>query len=155
LKSATTVWMLFVTYSYFCTLSGFRDYSQLLGKTVNSSHSRSISTMKIAVALTLFLAVQPSTALLGIGKLKKVFGKVAKGSMPQRTTAGGKKLPPLTLDNKDLDSVFAKNQVWKANTLAKDKDFFKNLGTTHTPEYMYIGKWSSKLPTLVSFMEII
>jgi hypothetical protein len=109
--------------------------------------------MKIAVALSLFLAVQPSTALLGIGKLKKVFGK---GSMPkQRVTAGGKKLPPLTLDNKDLDFVFAKNQVWKASKLAKDKDFFKTLGTTHTPDYMYIGKWSSKISTIIASMEIL
>jgi len=101
--------------------------------------------MKIAVALTLFLAVQPSAALLGIGKLRKYFGK---GTMPQpRVTAGGKKLPPLTLDNKDLDRVFAKNQIWKASTLAKDKDFFKKLGTTHTPDYMYIGCSDARVDT--------
>ena len=109
--------------------------------------------MKIAVALTLFLAVQPSAALLGIGKLRKLLGK---GSMPQqRVTAGGKKLPPLTLDNKDLDRVFAKNQIWKASKLVNDKEFFNKLGTTHTPDYMYIGKLSSKLPTLVAFTEFL
>jgi hypothetical protein len=105
--------------------------------------------MKIAVALTLLLAVQPSTALLGIGKLKEAV--LGKGSMPKPAP----KLPPLTLDNKDLDYVFAKNQAWKASKLAKDKDFFNKLGTTHTPDYMYIGKWSSELPTLISFFEIL
>jgi hypothetical protein len=103
--------------------------------------------------LTLLLALQPSAALLGIGRLKRAF---KRGSMPkQRVTAGGKKLPPLTLDNKDLDSVFAKNQVWKASKLAKDKDFFNKLGTVHTPDYMYIGKCSSKSLTLISFMEFL
>ena len=111
--------------------------------------------MKIAAALTLFLAVQPTAALLGLGKLRRVFSRGTMPAAPPRVTAGGKKLPPLTLDNKDLDRVFAKNQIWKASTLAKDKDFFNKLGTTHTPDYMYIGKLSSKLPTLVAFTDFL
>ena len=72
--------------------------------------------MKIAAILAMLLAAEPALSF----------------------SAG--KLPPKALDNKGLDVLFAGNAQWKKEMLAKDKDFFKKLGTTHKPDYMYIGK---------------
>ena len=49
-------------------------------------------------------------------------------------------LPPKAGDNSGLEHIFAQNQAWKASKLAEDPAFFDKLGTTHTPEYMWIGK---------------
>jgi carbonic anhydrase len=38
-----------------------------------------------------------------------------------------------------LQNIFYQNQSWKASKLASDPEFFNKLGTTHTPEFMWIG----------------
>ena len=106
--------------------------------------------MKISAALALLLsATQPADALLG--GLKKAFGKTSTApapapAAPAKSVTPGPKLPPTSLDNKNLDYIFQQNQAWKASKLAEDKKFFDKLGTIHTPDYMYIGK--SLLPFL-------
>ena len=98
--------------------------------------------MKIFVAFSLFLAAQPTSALVGrffkpptetVGKAKS---KSVTPTIPVKTTG----LPPMNTDNKGLQNIFYQNQAWKAEKLAEDKDFFSKLGSTHTPEFMYIGK---------------
>jgi hypothetical protein len=97
--------------------------------------------MKIAAAVTILMALaEPGEALLGRFRSKKNAAEVvAKPYVPVK--GPGPSLPPNTLDNKNLDFIFEKNQIWKAEKLSGDKDFFKKLGSIHTPEYMYIGEF--------------
>jgi hypothetical protein len=98
--------------------------------------------MKVSAALALLLSVsQPADALLG-GLFKGKKAAEAPAYVPPAPVAKktGPRLPPTILDNKNLDYIFQQNQAWKASKLAGDKEFFNKLGTTHTPEYMYIGK---------------
>jgi hypothetical protein len=95
--------------------------------------------MKIT-ALALMLVVCPgANALLGLFKTKadiRIPGDFKGDTMK---TPKGPMLPPKVLDNKGLDYIFDNNKAWKASMLQDDKDFFKKLGSTHTPEYMWIG----------------
>jgi hypothetical protein len=94
--------------------------------------------MKVSAALALLLSVsQPANALLGGLFNGKTAAPAPSAPVAKKT---GPRLPPTILDNKNLDYIFQQNQVWKASKLADDKEFFNKLGSTHTPEYMYIGK---------------
>jgi hypothetical protein len=42
--------------------------------------------------------------------------------------------------DKSIANIYEQNQIWKNKKLAEDKDFFKTLGSTHKPDYMWIGK---------------
>jgi hypothetical protein len=42
--------------------------------------------------------------------------------------------------DKSIANIYEQNQIWKNKKLAEDKDFFKTLGSTHNPDYMWIGK---------------
>jgi hypothetical protein len=95
--------------------------------------------MKISIALTLFLAAVPASAL-GVRNLFKSKKTVAAPPAAVVAPQTRPRLPPKILDNKGLDYIFEKNKLWQAEKIAGDKDFFKKLGTTHTPEYMYIGE---------------
>jgi hypothetical protein len=82
--------------------------------------------MKIAAAFVCFLAAQPVVAFMG-----------ANSKTSSQTAVFG--LPPKTGDNKELQNIFYQNQAWKAEKMAEDPEFFNKLGTTHTPEFMWIG----------------
>jgi hypothetical protein len=41
--------------------------------------------------------------------------------------------------DKSIANIYEQNQIWKNKKLAEDKDFFKTLGSTHKPDYMWIG----------------
>ena len=91
--------------------------------------------MKISAAFTLFLAAESVSAF----GLKKFF-KSTKTEAPA-APAPSPKLPPKVLDNKGLDYIFEKNAKWQKEKIEQDSKFFDKLGTTHTPDYMYIGKY--------------
>jgi hypothetical protein len=42
--------------------------------------------------------------------------------------------------DKSIANIYEQNQIWKNTKLAGDKDYFKTLGSTHKPDYMWIGK---------------
>ena len=92
-------------------------------------------SMKITTAFTLLLAVEYASAF----GIKKFFTST-KPKGPVAPKAPGPKLPPMVLDNKGLDYIFAKNAKWQKKKLEQDPKFFDKLGTTHTPDYMYIGE---------------
>ena len=104
--------------------------------------------MKTFVWLAFMMGLEPSFGLLG--GLKRALGRKSKITMP-KVDPEGKRLPPVTLDNKNLDYIFMQNQAWKNERLAGDKNFFKTLGSYHAPEYMYIGKHHS-CPSSSSFV---
>jgi carbonic anhydrase len=45
-----------------------------------------------------------------------------------------------------LKHLFEKNVEWATSIKAKDPDFFKNLSTQQTPEYLWIGCSDSRVP---------
>ena len=91
--------------------------------------------MKIYAALTLLLAFEPAMGLME-GLMAAFSPK--KATLP-KVDPDGKRLPPVTLDNKGLDNILKQNQAWKNEKISADKNFFKTLGSYHAPEYMYIG----------------
>ena len=64
----------------------------------------------------------------------------------QTSSALSMALPPKTSDNKDLQNVFFQNQAWKAEKMAEDPEFFDRLGSTHKPEFMWIGCADARVP---------
>jgi hypothetical protein len=42
--------------------------------------------------------------------------------------------------DRDLTNIYIQNQIWKKKHLEEDPDFFKKLGSGHSPDYMWIGK---------------
>jgi hypothetical protein len=94
--------------------------------------------MKVTV-IALMLAICPANALLGFFQTKADVKIPANFKGDTMKTPKGPMLPPKVLDNKGLDYIFDNNKAWKASMLQDDKDFFKKLGTTHTPDYMWIG----------------
>jgi hypothetical protein len=48
--------------------------------------------------------------------------------------------PARPFPDKDMANIYAQNQAWKQQKLDEDEDFFKKLGATHKPDYMWIGK---------------
>jgi carbonic anhydrase len=48
--------------------------------------------------------------------------------------------------DKNLDNIFAQNKVWKESKLEKDPDFFSNLGSGHSPSYLWIGCADARVP---------
>ena len=97
--------------------------------------------MKIVSALALLLlAVEPSEAL--IGRVFRTAKKTVKDTVDKAAAiTTGRRLPPKVLDNKGLDYIFENNVQWRKQKVIEDKDFFKKLGSTHAPEYMYIGTY--------------
>ena len=87
--------------------------------------------MKVQIAVTLLLAAQPSNAFIG-----RLFGR-KKAKIATKPTP---KLPPTSFDNKGLEQLFQNNQAWKKSKIEQDQEFFNKLGTTHQPDYMYIGE---------------
>jgi hypothetical protein len=85
--------------------------------------------MKIIGALAFFMAMQPVSAFMAPST--KAASKTALSKMP----------PSKNTDNRDLQNIFYQNQAWKAMKLVEDPDFFKKLGSTHTPEFMWIGRY--------------
>jgi hypothetical protein len=87
--------------------------------------------MKISAAFAILLAVQPASAWM------EFLNEATKPKSVKPLTG----LPPgKDVDNKNLDNIFAQNQVWKNNKLKDDPEFFNKLGSTHKPEFMWIGK---------------
>jgi hypothetical protein len=82
--------------------------------------------MKISTVIMFFMLMQPVVAFMG-----------ASTQSTSQTALYG--LPPKNLDNKDLQNIFYQNQAWKAKKLVEDPDFFAKLGTTHKPDFMWIG----------------
>lgn len=41
--------------------------------------------------------------------------------------------------DKDIQSIYRKNQEWKEGKLEEDPEFFNKLGSGHSPDYMWIG----------------
>ena len=62
------------------------------------------------------------------------------------TIVPGRNLPPKVLDNKGLNDVFEKNKSWKKAMMKSDRNYFNKLGSTHTPEYMWIGCSDARVP---------
>ncbi len=83
--------------------------------------------MKISAALAILLAMQPVSAFMGPST--KSASKTALSVLPPKNT-----------DNKDLQNIFYQSQAWKAKKLVEDPDFFNKLGSTHKPEFMWIGR---------------
>ncbi len=46
---------------------------------------------------------------------------------------------------KSYEAIFESNRKWIESKLAEDKDFFKTLSTTQTPDYLYIGCSDSRV----------
>jgi hypothetical protein len=42
--------------------------------------------------------------------------------------------------DKSIANIYDQNQIWKNKKLDEDKDFFKTLGSGHSPDFMWIGK---------------
>ena len=98
--------------------------SKLFESIINLHHPT--RKMKISAAFVCLLSAQPVAALMG-----------ATSKTASQTALFG--LPPKTGDNKELQNIFYQNQAWKAEKMAEDPEFFDKLGTTHTPEFMWIG----------------
>jgi hypothetical protein len=87
--------------------------------------------MKIAAAFACLLAAQPAHAWLDFFKPQ---------SAPTTVRVPRTGLPPKDKDNLDLDNIFYQNRVWKNEKLHEDPDFFNKLGSTHKPDFMFIGR---------------
>jgi carbonic anhydrase len=48
--------------------------------------------------------------------------------------------------DKNLENIFAQNKVWKESKLEKDPNFFSNLGSGHSPSYLWIGCADARVP---------
>jgi hypothetical protein len=86
---------------------------------------------------------------------KKIKGALLDGPAINGATLDGPAINGATLDgpaingmaaraphrrpDKNIDSIYRQNQEWKNEKLAKDPDYFTNLGSTHKPDYMWIG----------------
>jgi hypothetical protein len=42
--------------------------------------------------------------------------------------------------DRSIANIYAQNQNWKNKKLDEDKDFFKKLGASHLPDFMWIGR---------------
>ena len=113
--------------------------------------------MKISITASLLalmatsVAASSSTSTPPVAFMGKFFKKGGAAATEEETAttpevAPGPKLPPNILDNRGLDDVFAKNQEWKKRMIKEDRDYFNKLGTTHTPEYMWIGCADARVP---------
>ncbi len=54
--------------------------------------------------------------------------------------ANGEEPEPRERPDKSIANIYAQNQIWKNKKLEEDKDFFKKLGSGHSPDFMWIGK---------------
>ena len=48
--------------------------------------------------------------------------------------------------DKDLENLLAQNKAWKESKLAKEPQFFSNLGSGHSPSYLWIGCADARVP---------
>lgn len=48
--------------------------------------------------------------------------------------------------DKNLENIFAQNKAWKESKLEKDPEFFSNLGSGHSPSYLWIGCADARVP---------
>jgi hypothetical protein len=93
---------------------------------------------------------------------RSAFHSVAATSTPSGTSVSLRNVPPIALvgtrafgteggsggaddtpkpkHDKDLTNIYIQNQRWKQKKIDEDEDFFKKLGSGHTPDYMWIGK---------------
>jgi len=51
--------------------------------------------------------------------------------------------------HKDINNIFRQNRDWVSQKNSDDPDFFKNLGSKHTPSYMWIGCSDARVPANV------
>ena len=83
--------------------------------------------MKIGAAFAFLMAMQPVAAFMG---------PAAQTTSQTALSA----LPPKDTDNKGLDGLFSANKEWIKQKKSEDPEFFNKLGTTHAPDFMWIGR---------------
>jgi hypothetical protein len=99
---------------------------------IRGSYSKYIVNMKVAAALAFLVGSAAAFA--------------PQPAAQKSSSALSMALPPKNTDNKGLQNVFYQNQAWKAEKLTEDPDFFKKLGSTHKPEFMWIGCADARVP---------
>ena len=60
--------------------------------------------------------------------------------------ATGVKAFPLTNIDKNMDNIFKQNIAWKERMEAADPEYFSNLGSNVSPNYMWIGCSDARVP---------
>jgi len=60
----------------------------------------------------------------------------------------GRKMPTYEYANtrKDINNVLKQNKEWVKEKVAENPEFYKELGTTHKPSYMWIGCSDARVP---------